>query len=41
MTFDVTASNGFSKSFPMTFTFWVTDAGVAFITRYVGGHDIG
>lgn len=40
MNFDVTASNGFRKSFPMTFTYWVTDAGVDFIRRYSEGADI-
>jgi hypothetical protein len=28
------------KNFPMSFTFWVTDAGVAFIRRFVEGTDI-
>ncbi len=37
---DVTDTNGFKKSFPMTFTFWVTDAGIEFIHRYAGGLDI-
>lgn len=32
--------NGFQKSFPMTFTYWVTDAGVEFIRRYAGGQDL-
>lgn len=27
-------SNGFEKNSPMTFTYWVTDAGVEFIRRF-------
>lgn len=38
--FQVQSSNGFSKNFPMTFTFWVTDTGVEFIRRYALGVDI-
>ena len=40
MEFDVTGNNGFRKSFPMTFTYWVTDAGVEFIKRFAAGIDI-
>ena len=40
MGFEVKGSNGFSKNFPMTFTYWVTDAGVEFIKRYAAGQDI-
>ncbi|AEC21014.1 hypothetical protein PT7_2474 [Pusillimonas sp. T7-7] len=40
MSFDVKGDSGFSKSFPMTFTYWVTDSGVEFITRYASGADI-
>ena len=40
MNFDIKASNGFSKSFPMTFTYWVTDTGVEFIKRFASGDDI-
>ena len=40
MEFDVTGSDGFRKSFPMTFTYWVTDAGVEFIRRFAAGGDI-
>jgi hypothetical protein len=40
MGFTVNGSNGFSKNFPMTFTYWVTDAGVEFIKRYAAGLDI-
>jgi hypothetical protein len=36
----VTGDNGFSKKFPMLFTCWVTDAGVAFIKRFASGGDI-
>lgn len=36
----VSGSNGFKKRFPMQFTYWVTDAGVAFIKRYAEGADI-
>lgn len=38
--FDVSSSDGFQKSFPMTFTYWVTDAGVEFIQRFSQGADI-
>ena len=38
--FLVKASNGFEKNFPMTFTYWVTDAGVEFIKRFASGQDI-
>lgn len=40
MNFDVKSTNGYSKSFPMTFTYWVTDAGVEFIRRFASGSDI-
>ncbi len=40
MGLQVNGSNGFSKNFPMTFTYWVTDAGVEFIKRYANGTDI-
>jgi hypothetical protein len=40
MGFEVKGSNGFSKNFPMTFTYWVTDAGVEFIKRFAAGQDI-
>jgi len=36
----VQGSNGFSKNFPMAFTYWVTDAGVEFIKRFSQGADI-
>jgi hypothetical protein len=39
-TFDVKSTSGFSKSFPMTFTYWVTDEGLEFIRRYTAGTDI-
>jgi len=39
MGFEV-CGNGFSKNFPMTFTFWVTDDGVEFIKHYAEGADI-
>lgn len=38
--FLITGSDGFSKEFPMTFTYWVTDAGVEFLRRYAAGSDI-
>lgn len=38
--FQVSDSNGFSKNFPMTFTYRVTDAGVEFIKRFASGTDI-
>ena len=37
---EVVGSNGYLKRFPMSFTFWVTDAGVDFIRRYASGSDI-
>jgi predicted restriction endonuclease len=37
---EVMGSNGYRKNFPMSFTFWVTDAGVEFIKRYASGMDI-
>jgi hypothetical protein len=40
MNFDVKSNHGYSKSFPMTFTYWVTDAGVEFIRRFASGTDI-
>lgn len=40
MDFEIKGNNGFSKSFPMTFTFWVTDAGAEFIKRFASGDDI-
>lgn len=40
MGFQVQSSTGFSKNFPMTFTYWVTDVGVEFIRRYARGIDI-
>jgi HNH endonuclease len=38
--FEIRGSDGYHKNFPMTFTFWVTDAGVDFIKRYAEGSDI-
>ena len=40
MEFEIKGSDGFVKSFPMQFTYWVTDAGMAFIKRYAQGSDI-
>jgi hypothetical protein len=40
MGFHVKGNNGFEKNFPMTFTYWVTDAGVEFIKRFASGQDI-
>jgi hypothetical protein len=40
MNFDIKSDSGYSKSFPMTFTYWVTDAGVEFIKRFASGNDI-
>jgi hypothetical protein len=39
MSFQV-KGNGFQKSFPMTFTYRVTDAGVEFIKRYGSGQNL-
>lgn len=40
MGLQVNGIDGFSKNFPMTFTYWVTDAGVEFIKRFANGIDI-
>jgi hypothetical protein len=40
MSWDLKGDNGFAKSFPMTFTYWVTEAGLEFIKRYKTGIDI-
>lgn len=40
MNLDITGSNGFKKSFPMSFTYWLTDAGVEFIKRYSSGQPV-
>jgi len=40
MGLQVNGSNGSSKNFPMSFTYWVTDAGVEFIKRFASGIDI-
>lgn len=40
MNFDIKSDSGYSKSFPMTFTYWVTDTGVEFIKRFASGADI-
>lgn len=40
MGFLIKGDDGFEKNFPMTFTYWVTDAGVEFISRYSSGGDI-
>jgi HNH endonuclease len=37
---DIQGSNGFSKSFPMSFTYWVTDIGIEFIKRYATGKNL-
>lgn len=36
----IEGSNGYKKHFPMSFAYWVTDAGVEFIQRYSSGLDI-
>lgn len=36
----ISGSNGFQRNFPLSFTFWVTDAGVEFIRRYAAGESI-
>lgn len=42
MSFEITSSDidGFNKSFPMSFTYWLTDAGVEFIKRFAKGDDL-
>lgn len=40
MEWSLSSSDGFNKSFPMTFTYWVTDAGVEFLRRYARGQDL-
>jgi hypothetical protein len=37
---DIQGSNGFKKSFPLSFTYWLTDAGVEFIRRFAKGDDL-
>ncbi len=36
----VAGSNGLEKDFPLSFVYWVTDAGVKFIRRYAAGRDL-
>jgi hypothetical protein len=40
MNWDITSSEGFKRSFPMNFCYWVTDAGVEFIKKYAVGLDL-
>jgi hypothetical protein len=40
MAFNITSDTGFQRSFPMTFTYWVTDAGVDFIARFAHGQSL-
>jgi len=40
MNFDIKSDTGYSQSFPLTFTYLVTDAGVEFIKRFASGADI-
>jgi len=40
MKIEVSSRDGSQKSFPMTFTYWVTDAGVEFIKKFSQGADI-
>jgi hypothetical protein len=40
ISFDLNGSDGSSFTFPLTFTYWVTDAGVDFIRRFSEGRDI-
>lgn len=41
MNWTVTSNDGsYKKDFPMTFTYWVTDAGIEFLRRYASGQDI-
>ncbi len=40
MTLEIVGSDGFRKNFPMSFTYWVTDAGMAFIRKYISGLDL-
>lgn len=37
---DVKGSDGYSKTFPMTLTYWVTDTGLEFIQRFMKGDDL-
>jgi len=36
----VVNTNGYQRTFPTSFVFWVTDAGVEFIKRYASGSNI-
>lgn len=40
MEFEVKSDTGYRKSFPMTYTFWVTDVGIEFIRKFSEGLDI-
>ncbi len=37
---NIEGSNGFKKTFPLSFTYWLTDAGVDFIKRFAKGNDL-
>ncbi len=37
---NITGNDGYKKSFPMSFFYWVTDSGLEFIKRYSSGQDI-
>lgn len=40
LNFDIKSGTGYKKSFPLQFTYYVTDKGVEFIKRYAAGEDI-
>jgi hypothetical protein len=40
LSLDLQSDDGFKKSFPLSFTYWLTDAGVEFIKRYAIGDDL-
>jgi hypothetical protein len=40
MNLDIKSDDGYQKSFPMSFTYWVTDSGIDFINRYTSGSEI-
>ncbi len=40
MNLDIKGDNGYQKSFPMSFTYWVTDTGLNFISKFASGNEI-
>ncbi|MGV1004572.1 MAG: hypothetical protein ACOYEV_07350 [Candidatus Nanopelagicales bacterium] len=38
--FHLTSPDGYSRTFPLSFTYWVTDEGIRFVDRLVHAKDI-